>query len=95
MADIGCGFGGLLVELSPMFPKKLILGLEIRDRVVDYDQERIRTLRSSNPGQYENIYVLRSNAMKFLPNHFHKGQLEKIFFLFPDPHFKKCNIRRR
>jgi len=33
--------------------------------------------------------------MKFLPNHFRKGQLEKLFFLFPDPHFKKANIRRR
>ena len=27
--------------------------------------------------------------MKYLPNFFRKGQLEKIFFLFPDPHFKK------
>src|SRR6218665_2526436 len=27
--------------------------------------------------------------MKFLPNFFHKGQLSKMFFLFPDPHFKK------
>ena len=27
--------------------------------------------------------------MKYLPNFFRKGQLEKMFFLFPDPHFKK------
>ena len=27
--------------------------------------------------------------MKYLPNYFKKGQLVKIFFLFPDPHFKK------
>lgn len=26
MADIGCGYGGLLVELSSMFPRTLILG---------------------------------------------------------------------
>lgn len=25
-ADIGCGFGGLLVQLSPLYPDKLILG---------------------------------------------------------------------
>lgn len=33
--------------------------------------------------------------MKYLPNYFYKGQLKKIFFLFPDPHFKKSNHRRR
>jgi tRNA (guanine-N7-)-methyltransferase len=26
---------------------------------------------------------MRSNAMKYLPNYFRKGQLEKLFFLFP------------
>lgn len=27
--------------------------------------------------------VLRTNAQKYLPNYFRKGQLEKLFFLFP------------
>ena len=35
-ADIGCGYGGLLVQLSPMFPDKLMLGMEIRVKVSDY-----------------------------------------------------------
>jgi tRNA (guanine-N7-)-methyltransferase len=26
VADIGCGFGGLLVALAPKFPDKLLLG---------------------------------------------------------------------
>ncbi|KAG0479780.1 hypothetical protein HPP92_010638 [Vanilla planifolia] len=33
--------------------------------------------------------------MKYLPNYFCKGQLSKMFFLFPDPHFKEKNHRRR
>lgn len=33
--------------------------------------------------------------MKYLPNFFHKGQLEKMFFLFPDPHFKKAKHKWR
>jgi tRNA (guanine-N7-)-methyltransferase len=33
--------------------------------------------------------------MKYLPNFFVKGQLEKIFICFPDPHFKAKNHRRR
>ena len=46
-------------------------------------------------GRYENVSVMRTNAMKYLPNLFHKGQLSKVFFCFPDPHFKRKNRRRR
>ena len=35
-ADIGCGYGGLLVSLSKMFPGNLALGMEIRVKVSDY-----------------------------------------------------------
>ena len=28
MADIGCGFGGLLVALSPLFPDTLMIGMQ-------------------------------------------------------------------
>ncbi|KXJ16048.1 tRNA (guanine-N(7)-)-methyltransferase A [Exaiptasia diaphana] len=66
-ADIGCGYGGLLVQLSPL----------------------ILALRQSHPGEYQNISIIRTNAMKYLPNFFKKGQLTKMFFLFPDPHFKQ------
>ncbi|XP_044027637.1 tRNA (guanine-N(7)-)-methyltransferase isoform X2 [Siniperca chuatsi] len=94
-ADIGCGYGGLLVELSPLFPDKLILGLEIRVKVSDYVRDRIQSLRASEPGSYQNIACIRSNAMKYLPNFFSKGQLSKMFFLFPDPHFKKTKHKWR
>ncbi|XP_072263243.1 tRNA (guanine-N(7)-)-methyltransferase [Pyxicephalus adspersus] len=94
-ADVGCGYGGLLVELSPLFPNKLMLGLEIRVKVSDYVQDRIKSLRTSHPGLYQNIACIRSNAMKYLPNFFKKGQLSKMFFLFPDPHFKKTKHKWR
>lgn len=102
-----------------------MLGLEIRVKVSGYVQERIKALRSQHPGQYDNIACLRTNAMKYLPNYFNKGQvmsnlslkcliycnlakgnlfnflrfflfqLTKIFFLFPDPHFKKSKHKWR
>ena len=93
--DIGCGYGGLLIQLSSMFQNTRILGLEIRVKVSDYVQDRIKALRHQNPGLYDNIAVLRTNAMKYLPNFFAKGQLSKMFFLFPDPHFKKSKHKWR
>lgn len=95
--DVGCGFGGLLIALGPKFPDTLILGLEIREQVTNYVGERVRALRCGADGtpSHHNVSVIRTNAMKFLPNYFRKGQLQKMFFCFPDPHFKRKNIRRR
>lgn len=94
-ADIGCGFGGLLISLSTLFPKTLMIGMELRDKVTEYVKERISALRTANPEEYQNISVVRTNSMKYIPNYFEKGQLAKMFFLFPDPHFKEKNHRRR
>lgn len=97
VADIGCGFGGLMVDLSPEFPEDLILGMEIRVQVTNYVEDRIIALRNNHAKDegYQNINVLRGNAMKFLPNFFHKGQLSKMFFCFPDPHFKQRKHKAR
>lgn len=49
--------------------------MEIRVKVSDYVMDRIAALRSQYPGQYQNIACLRTNAMKYLPNYFQKGQV--------------------
>mmetsp|Transcript_25371 Transcript_25371/g.47901 ORF Transcript_25371/g.47901 Transcript_25371/m.47901 type:complete len:273 (+) Transcript_25371:36-854(+) len=95
IADVGCGFGGLLINLAQMFPDKLCVGMELRDKVSEYVKERVLALRKTYPGQYQNAACLRTNSMKYMPNYIEKGQLEKLFFLFPDPHFKVANHRRR
>ncbi|KAL2161990.1 hypothetical protein VTH06DRAFT_7775 [Thermothelomyces fergusii] len=97
VADIGCGFGGLLVALAPLMPDTLLLGLEIRVSVTQFVEDRIRALRAQNAGSrlYGNVGVLRANTMKFLPNFFRKGQLAKIFICFPDPHFKARKHKQR
>ncbi|XP_055843840.1 tRNA (guanine-N(7)-)-methyltransferase [Episyrphus balteatus] len=94
-ADIGCGYGGFLVTLGKMFPDKYALGMEIRVKVSDYVMDRIKALRTLNPGSYGNIACIRTNAMKYLPNYFKKAQLSKMFFLYPDPHFKKAKHKWR
>lgn len=94
-ADVGCGYGGLLIKLGELYPNKLSIGMEIRVKVSDYVQDRIKALRVQYPTKYNNVACIRSNAMKYLPNFFHKGQLEKMFFLYPDPHFKKSKYKWR
>eukprot|EP00892_Ulva_mutabilis_P006191 jgi/Ulvmu1/3944/UM018_0167.1 len=100
IADVGCGFGGMSISLARLFPVKLILGMEIREKVAEYVQRRVEALRKEHAEKgdasaYQNVSVVRANTMKYLCNFFTKGQLEKLFFLFPDPHFKAANHRRR
>ncbi|QVM12118.1 tRNA (guanine-N(7)-)-methyltransferase (tRNA(m7G46)-methyltransferase) [Coccidioides posadasii str. Silveira] len=49
VADIGCGFGGLLVALAPVMPDTLMVGMEIRIQVLEYVTARIQALRSQRP----------------------------------------------
>ncbi|KAJ2789975.1 tRNA (guanine-N(7)-)-methyltransferase (tRNA(m7G46)-methyltransferase) [Coemansia helicoidea] len=49
-ADIGCGYGGLLVALAPLYPNTLMVGMEIRTKVVNYLQKRIEALRAFQHG---------------------------------------------
>lgn len=72
--------------------------MEIRSKVAEYVQRKVDALRTKHteqgdPEAYQNVSVVRANTMKYLCNYFRKGQLEKLLFLFPDPHFKACNHR--
>ncbi|KAG7668324.1 hypothetical protein KSW81_002216 [Nannochloris sp. 'desiccata'] len=93
--DVGCGFGGLTVGLAQAYPDKLVCGMEIRQKVSEYVKERVLALRKKEPGKFRNATCIRTNTMKHITNYFKKGSLEKMFFLFPDPHFKEKNHRRR
>jgi tRNA (guanine-N7-)-methyltransferase len=101
--DIGCGFGGLVASLAQQFPEETILGMEIRDKVSIAAMDRIHQLRARAAATataaglptFENVAVLRSNCMRSLQQFFFKGQLTKLCFCFPDPHFQAHTHRRR
>lgn len=78
-------------------PPHRFLGMEIRVQVSQYVQDRIAALRvsSTDTKGFQNISVVRANAMKFLPNYFAKHSLSALFFLFPDPHFKSRKHKAR
>ncbi|KAL7212967.1 hypothetical protein ACSBR2_015629 [Camellia fascicularis] len=50
--NIGCGFGGLLISLSTLFPDTLMFGMELRDKVTEYAKKQVLALRIAHPGQY-------------------------------------------
>ncbi|KAL0589614.1 hypothetical protein ABG067_002163 [Albugo candida] len=87
--DIGCGFGGLTVALAKLFPNQITLALEIRPKVTEFVRLRIEALRAAHKNEYQNVAVMRSNAMRYLPHLFRKAQIQKMFFCFPDPQFKQ------
>lgn len=108
IADVGCGFGGLLVALAPLYPTELLLGLELRSQVLSYVHSRVAALRSQHPlpspdaddatvpaMHYQNISALRTNTMKFLPQFLPPHSLSKLFLCFPDPHFKARKHKAR
>ncbi|QIX02408.1 hypothetical protein AMS68_007925 [Peltaster fructicola] len=101
VADIGCGFGGLLFALAPEYPDKLMVGMEIRTSVSQYVIDKVAASRAQSesadgePGLYQNISCVRANAMKFLPNFFPKASLTHLFFCFPDPQFKHRKHKAR
>jgi len=79
--------------------------MEIRVQVSQYVKDRIEALRvtaatadapsSAAAAHYQNVSVVRANAMKFLSNYFAKHSLSALFFLFPDPHFKSRKHKAR
>ncbi|KAK7198397.1 tRNA (guanine-N(7)-)-methyltransferase [Novymonas esmeraldas] len=97
--DVGCAFGGMLFSLAEVFPTTCMMGLEIRPKVVSFAQEKALALRQENAASstqhYRNIWFEQMNVMKFGSNCFGKGQLSRLFFCYPDPHWKRKNIRRR
>lgn len=89
------------MTLGELFPNKLILALEIREKVTTYVGKRILASRfepkeeNALRSKLANVSCMRQNVMKNIVNYCRKGQIERMFFCFPDPHFKKSNWRRR
>ena len=61
----------------------------------DKQQQQHANKNNNKLSLYQNCSVLRTNSMKFLPNYFARASIDKLFFCFPDPHFKRKNHPRR
>ncbi|KAK8887677.1 tRNA (guanine-N(7)-)-methyltransferase (tRNA(m7G46)-methyltransferase) [Tritrichomonas musculus] len=91
--DIGCGYGGMSFALGELFPEKLILGLEIRCVASSFVHDKVVAYRST--GKAKNVAVQWANTMRTLMRYIEPHSVDKIFVLFPDPHFKKRKMKWR
>jgi len=59
IVDCGCGYGGLLIRLAEFDKETLMLGMEIRPKVVNFVVEKIRALRYKSDHKQVNLYFHR------------------------------------
>jgi len=89
VVDIGFGNGDFTLWLAQKFPDKPILA-------VDKWHPGIKALihKCGNKG-LKNIYVFNLDANLFVKYLLKPNQVERFYFNYPDPYFKKRDIKRR
>lgn len=86
MIDLGCGKGLFIESLAKIYQDKNILGIELRKPFVD----KIVSKKKEFPN-LSAIWYNIANGLHFIED----VTVEKVFFLFPDPWFKKKHFKRR
>lgn len=87
--ELGCADGRFSFELARAHPERFVVGLDIRDKIID--RNRRRTGREGVPNlvfAYVNINVDLDRV--FAPN-----TVDRFHLLFPDPWFKTRHHKRR
>ncbi len=89
LVEIGFGNGDFTVELARRFPEKPILA-------VDKWHPGVRALVHKCLNQkLNNLYVFNLDANLFVEYLLKPNQVEAFYFNYPDPFFKKRDIKRR
>jgi len=86
--DIGCGMGNFLLQSADNNRSENYLGIEVRKAPVEWIRSVIDGEKLSNCGVINYSVV---NGLPFIED----GSIEKIYYFFPDPWFKKKHKKRR
>jgi tRNA (guanine-N7-)-methyltransferase len=86
--DIGCGLGKFLLETSLSYPQVNMLGLEVRKYAVDWIQSVIAGEHLPNVAA---LWYNVANGLRFIES----ASVERVFYFFPDPWFKRRHFSRR
>ncbi len=86
--DVGCGKGAFLLSLAETRPEKNVLGIEVRKPLAEWINSVVQGEKIPNAAA---LWHSAANGFPFLENE----SVEKVFYLFPDPWFKKKHVKRR
>jgi tRNA (guanine-N7-)-methyltransferase len=86
--EIGCAEAQFLFERAAQDDSRMYLGLEIRDRLVDWVNSEARA-------QGLPVYGVFCNANHHLRTLFVPGSVCRVYLNFPDPWFKRRHHKRR
>ena len=87
--DVGCGAGRFVTDLAATHPKWNVLGLEIRQHLVDATLQAARRLKLSN------AHAILANANSHLACLLPPASVVFVSINFPDPWYKKRHHKRR
>jgi tRNA (guanine-N7-)-methyltransferase len=87
--ELGCADARFLFERAPSVPSTLLLGLEIREPLVDEVNDKARALGVPN------VRAHFAHINLDLGSLFPDGRLARAYINFPDPWFKKKHRKRR
>ena len=90
--DIGCARGEFLLSMATLHPNWNFLGLEIREPLVEQANAKVSELGLSN---LHYLFCNVNNSLKPLLETFRVGRLQRVTIQFPDPWFKKRQVKRR
>lgn len=87
--EIGFGKGQFLVAMAAARPQVNVIGLEIRDFLVE------GVLAQAKARGLTNVFALQCNANTAIDVLFQPGEVARFYVHFPDPWFKKRHQKRR
>lgn len=86
--DLGCGKGSFMIEHAKSYPNLNILGIEVKEYLTREINEIATQMKLSNCSA---LWYSLANGLKFIAD----SSVLNIYYLFPDPWFKRKHFKRR
>jgi tRNA (guanine-N7-)-methyltransferase len=87
--DVGCAKGTFLLARAAQAPDRNLVGLEIRQPMVE------RTRKDAAKLSLTNVHVVFGNANHDFERLFSEASVDRVYVHFPDPWFKTRHHKRR
>ncbi len=87
--EIGFAKGDFLCHWAQLFPRRFVLGIEVRKAMVSLVEERVSAMGLDNVG------LVYFRAESFLEASVGLSSVDSFFIFHPDPWFKRRHAKRR